>query len=373
MTTNKARKALTNKTTVSSIVLKIRNFFMAIWAFIKKNRWVQILIIVLTTLFMVVMAFGVSYAFIHRNDPVQIGVSFSKKYSEELGNDWRANYRALLEDINFDKLRLMSYWDENEPKRYEYNFSDLDWQMDEAELNNAKISLSVGLRQPRWPECHYPDWARDLETDEMQTMLLVYIEQVVLRYRNHPALESYQVENEVANKHFGDCPAYDRDFYAQEIDLIKSLDSENLVITNASNQSGFPIRSQVGDKVGFSVYRRAHFEALGRQVTWSFWYVPSWWHGMRAMAVEILHDADTFIHELQAEPWGPKPTQELTIEEQYRTMNPDKFIEITNYVQSTGMKEYYLWGGEWWYWLKNNHGNPDMWNVVKAKVESTRF
>jgi len=205
----------------------------------------------------------------------------------------------------------------------------------------------------------------------LQNELLEYIEATITRYKDHPALESYQVENEVANRHFGNCPSYDRKFYAREIALIRSLDDNTDVITNASNQSGFPISSPVGDKVGFSVYQRAYFEALGHQYYWSFKFVPPWWHGMRAMAVELLHGSDTFIHELQAEPWGPAPTLDLSIKEQYKTMDPDKFIDITNYAEHTGMKEYYLWGGEWWYWLKTNKNEPAMWNSVKTKVTST--
>lgn len=366
-------KKATNSNHARRAWLWLQSVTAKVWAFIKRRKWVQVLLGLIFILLLTIIILGISFSFKHRNDPVEVGVSFSQKYAQELGNDWQQNLLALLQDANFKKIRFMSYWDTIEPNKDEYDFSDLDWQMDRAAENGASVSLAVGLRQPRWPECHYPGWARDLSLEESQAELLVYLEEVVTRYRNHPALESYQLENEIANKRFGDCPDYDREFYAREFALIRSLDSENLLITNVSNQSGFQIASPVGDKVGFSVYKRAHFIALGRQVPWSFWYVPPWWHGMRAMAVETLHGADTFIHELQAEPWGPKPTIEMTVEEQFKTMDPDKFVEITNYAEATGMKEYYLWGGEWWYWLMTEKGDYSMWQIAKTKVESTQI
>lgn len=359
-----------NTSKFDELIASIRAFLSRAFHYIRTHLWLRIVLITLFTIIFVIFALGATYAFKHRNDPVQIGVSFSKKYADEIQVNWQDNLTALLEDLNFENIRLMSYWDLHEPNQDEYYWNDLDWQMDMAAQNGASVTLAVGLRQPRWPECHYPVWARNLNTTELQSHILDYIEQAVLRYRDHPALESYQVENEVANRHFGDCPEYDRDFYAAEIALIRSLDPDNIVITNTSNQSGVPISSQVGDKVGFSVYKRAHFEALGQQVTWSFWYVPSWWHGARAMVVELIHGAGTFIHELQAEPWGPKPTLEMPVDQQYETMDPSKFIDITNYAERTGMKEYYLWGGEWWYWLLTEENEPSMWETVRSKLNS---
>src|SRR5881628_564553 len=70
------------------------------------------------------------------------GVSFSTEYANELGNDWQANYTALLQDQGFKHLRLMSYWELVEPQQGQYDFKDLDWQFDQANKYGAKISLA---------------------------------------------------------------------------------------------------------------------------------------------------------------------------------------------------------------------------------------
>ena len=94
------------------------------------------------------------------------GVSFSVKYANELGVDWKANFTALLDDMQLRNFRLMSYWDDMEPEPGVFKFDDLDWQMNEAAKRGAKVSLSIGMRQPRWPECHKPDWYKSLGSRE---------------------------------------------------------------------------------------------------------------------------------------------------------------------------------------------------------------
>lgn len=37
-----------------------------------------------------------------------------------------------------------------------------------------------------------------------------------------------------------------------------------------------------------------------------------------------------------------------------------KFNEIIEYAKGTRYEKQYLWGGEWWYWLRE-HGHTEMW------------
>jgi len=45
------------------------------------------------------------------NTAFDLGVTFSWKYSEELGLDWREVYTAMLDDLGVRKVRLPAYWD----------------------------------------------------------------------------------------------------------------------------------------------------------------------------------------------------------------------------------------------------------------------
>ena len=295
----------------------------------------------------------------------KIGVSFSQKYAQELGIDWQTAYTSLLNDLHVKRLRLMSYWDIHEPKVGQYDFGPLDWQMNQASRHGVEVILVVGVRQPRWPECHLPEWAASLSESESYRQLLIYIQKVVERYQNHPSLSAWQLENEPANKLFGNCSDWNPEFYQAEFELIRQLDSAHPIYTTTSNQTGVPIKPPFGDRVGFSIYRQAYPQIAGRAMRWSYWYMPPAWHSLRAAAIDKLHSVPTYIHELQTEPWGPKATNKLSIDSQNQLMNPHKLTEHVDYALGTGIDEMYLWGAEWWYWRKIKFGDPAMWDSVK--------
>ncbi|MEO5499038.1 MAG: hypothetical protein ABIR46_00895, partial [Candidatus Saccharimonadales bacterium] len=130
---------------------------------LRPNRWWKwvVYVLLLLVILMYTAKFWNPVVFPPVKDPI-IGVSFSEKRAKELGLDWRANFTALLDDMHISAFRLMSYWDEHEIVRGQHDFSSLDWQIDEASKRGATVTLAVGLRQPRWPECHQPKWADDL-------------------------------------------------------------------------------------------------------------------------------------------------------------------------------------------------------------------
>ena len=332
-----------------------------------KTARFDVRLIIFFSLIILAMMFSTVFGFRgkHADEPVKLGVSFSVKYAQELGNDWKQNFVALTDEVHVERMRLMSYWDTIEPENNKFTFDDLDWQMDVAESRQVKVSLAIGQRQPRWPECHAPEWAQGLDYERHKQELTGFLTEVVNRYKDHPALESYQLENEAANNLFGHCPEFDAALLKQEFELVKQLDPNHDVIINTSNQSGIPIRSGVGDRTGFSVYSHAYFPLWGKQVKWNYGYVPAWWHSLRAGLIEGLHQNTTFIHELQTEPWGPVPTVQLTVEEQEDLMDSEKLVDSVDYALDTGMNEVYLWGGEWWYYRKENFNDKELWNTVK--------
>lgn len=301
----------------------------------------------------------------HQDEPVEFGVSFSQKYARELGLNWQTAYLATLRELGVKNIRLMSYWDIHEPKNDAYDFSELDWMMAEAGRQKVNVSLAIGLRQPRWPECHQPAWTHQLKTNHLQEELLEYLRQVVSRYKSHAALGSWQLENEAANELFGVCPKFDRSFYLKEYNLVKDLDKHHDLATSASNQIGVPLNKPVGDKIGFSIYNHATPRVAGQSIYWSYWYVLPLWHSFRAHIAETLHPAETFVHELQAEPWGRQATNKLSGTEQLKLMNPQLLKENVQYARDAGFKEIYLWGAEWWYWRKIEANDPSMWSSAQ--------
>jgi hypothetical protein len=278
----------------------------------------------------------------------------------------------MLSDLGLKQVRLVSYWSDIEPQPGKYDFSKLDWQFAMANKYGAKVSLAIGLRQPRWPECHEPSWTHSEPKSQWQPQLNDYMTAVINHYKNNPALGDYELENEFFMKVFGDCKDFDRGRLISEYNMVKNLDSKHPVIVSRSdNWIGLPVGKPTPDEFAISVYKRVWDATITHRY---FEYpLPSWYYSFLAGAGEIITGKNMIIHELQAEPWPPKGTSitSVSLTEQFKSMNANRMKKRIDYSKATGMKTIDLWGAEWWYWLKEKKGDPSVWNVVKQAITQT--
>jgi len=324
--------------------------------------------------FLVFSMWGVAQWYIHshKNERLEMGVTFVPDYARYFGLDPKETYGAMLDDLGFDYVRLVSYWENHEPVQGKYNFDELDWQFRMAEQRGVKVSLAIGLRQPRWPECHQPAWAEKMLEDTWKQPLYDYISTVVKRYKDSPALVSYQLENEYFLKAFGLCTNFERERLVHEYDLVKSIDPDTRLIVSMSNNAiGTPVGEPTPDEWAIAVYKRVWDKTMTRRY---FEYpIPAWYYAFRAGFTEITRGRDSFIHELQTEPWiadGLGGIRDATIEEQDKTLSVDRLKQRLDYARATGMRKIDLWGAEWWYWRKVKFNDPSLWNVVKDTINS---
>ena len=98
------------------------------------------------------------------------GVTFSPDYARYLGLDAGQAYHAVLDDLNARAIRLPLYWDEIEKTPGKYDWSDIDWYVWDAAQHHVAITLVLGERTSRWPECRIPAWA---STDDVRNKALV--------------------------------------------------------------------------------------------------------------------------------------------------------------------------------------------------------
>ncbi|HSH18061.1 MAG TPA: beta-galactosidase [Candidatus Saccharimonadales bacterium] len=297
--------------------------------------------------------------------PLVLGTSFIAPYAESFGLDAQQTMDTLLGDLGVRQFRLVSYWNQLEPTPGQYDFTLLDWQFDKAEKANAKVSLSLGLRQPRWPECHMPDWAKDMPQSQWQPRLEAFMATVVNRYKDSPALDSYQVENEYFLKGFGICENFDRSRLVAEYNLVKRLDPAHKVIINRSNNAlGWPVGDPQPDQFGISIYKRVWDPKTNRYLEYPF---PAWFYGFTAGWQQLMTGRNMIIHELQAESWPPnyQSMQETSLQEQNKSFNAERFKNRMEFGKATGMREMYLWGSEYWYYRKEKLNDPSLWNVAR--------
>jgi len=294
---------------------------------------------------------------------IKWGVNFSQKHAELMGLNWRQNYLALLDDLKVRRIKLITHWDKLEPEKGKYDFADLDWQMEEAKKRGVQILLVIGMKTPRWPECHIPYWAENLSKEAQQERVIELVGNTVFRYKDYENIWAWQVENEPFFP-FGKCKWYDKSFLEKEIQLTRILDDKArpIVISDSGENSLWLEAARLGDIVGTTLYKKVWFEQVGIYVYSSY---PEIFYWRKAELIKTLFGKKVICVELQAEPWGPILLYDLPSSEQKKTMNLEQFKRIINFSRRTGFDEFYLWGGEWWYWLKETQNKPEIWNYAR--------
>jgi len=305
--------------------------------------------------------------FTYPSKEIDWGVNFSVKQTDFLKIDARETYLAILDDLKAKNVKISVYWDLIEKEKGKYDFDELDWQMKEAEKRNINVVLAIGMKVPRWPECHLPLWARDMDKYGQQLEIIDMLREVVLRYKNSPALSAWQVENEAFLK-FGACPWYDEDFLRREIAFVKINDNSRPVIVTDSGELSFWIRSsQSGaDIVGVTVYKKVWQQQLRMYISY---ILPPVFYHRRAEIVRGLFDKEIVGVELQAEPWCANSIMNSSLKEQEKTMDINQFKKNVQFAKNTGIDSFYFWGAEWWYYMKKTHNDSEIWDEAKKLFE----
>lgn len=298
-------------------------------------------------------------------DPTLWGVSFSIKQCRAFRLNPTEALHWLLHDAGFRRFRLMSYWDEHEKSPGQYDFSSLDAQIQQIAQAGGRVTLSLGARQPRWPENHWPKWAWELSKQERTEALLRYIEVVVERYKRQAVIISWQLENEALLKKFGRRSEVHRARLRKEYALVKSLDGLRPIAMSTSNGWGIPLRKPIPDIVGFSYYAVMHLKNRYTRTV----HRP-WLYKLRKKLIWFWWNRPVFIHELQCEPWGHTAIWKMTIEEQNISMNPAQLTKNLNDAKRINAAPVDLWGAEWWYWRLKKNQDHTIWEAVKSEITS---
>lgn len=77
------------------------------------------------------------------------GVSYSFEQAGWFGLDPRSSYTKLLDEFDFDWVRLSFYWDK-------YNFDDLKFAIREAAKRDVDVIVALGAKTPYFPEYKWP-------------------------------------------------------------------------------------------------------------------------------------------------------------------------------------------------------------------------
>lgn len=300
--------------------------------------------------------------------PITWGLTYSTKQTEGLGLDWQKTYEDILKELRPEKVRLVIYWDDTEPEKDKFDFSETDWLLEKTEENKTKVILALGAKVPRWPETHIPAWARNLAPEEREEALKNYLEKTIIRYKDNSAVEMWQIENEPYLM-FGKRIERGEDFLGKEIEAVKKIDSSHPILATDGGEFGLWYKAaKAGDIFGTTMYRNTYTKILG----WLFGnteypFSPGYFKLKEKIIRLLINDNEKkfLVIELQGEPWSRVALGEVSYKKQVKLFSPDYFSDTIKYAKETGFDEYYLWGAEWWYYMKEKHNDNRYWEYAK--------
>ncbi len=289
------------------------------------------------------------------------GVTFSKKYAEELGIDWRLAYIASLDDLGVTQVRLPVYWDDIERVKGVYDFSSYDWMLAEGAKRHVQFILNLGRRLPRWPECHQPGWTSSESSDAVKQDQLAMVTAAIDHFKGVAAINSWQLENEYFFPWFGECPPADEVLLQKEIAALRARDQRPLILTDSGELNTWRKAAQYSDILGITIYRVVWNNYFG----YFRWPWPAWLYTAKTKFAGKTPDT-TIVAELQAEPWPShfQKVQNITPAEAAKSFTVAQLSTNAEVARRTGFKQAYFWGVEWWYWLKTK-GDSSIWNAAR--------
>ncbi|OGE76288.1 MAG: hypothetical protein A3C85_04720 [Candidatus Doudnabacteria bacterium RIFCSPHIGHO2_02_FULL_48_21] len=325
------------------------------------KKFVKILFLIILVLICAAIYFDWQY----ENAPApQWGLNFSTTKPAYLGLDWQKMYHEILSDLKPQRLRVMAYWEVIEPRPGEFNFADIDYILTEAGKRDIKVILTLGHKQPGWPECHHPEWYDKLPEEQRKQAILKVIEDSVKHFRQFKSIAAWQVENEPFFVFGPDCPPTSKEMLAREVALVKSLDSRPILLTDSGEKGWWlPTAKYGADIFGSTMYRNIYHHKRQKYVEY---FVPPIWYRIKGgMLRELLGVRKVIGVELQAEPWFDSDVFTMPWSRQKELMNGDILSAYAEYAAKAGFAEDYFWGVEWWYYAKHVKGDDELWQVAK--------
>jgi hypothetical protein len=292
---------------------------------------------------------------------VNFGVTFSAPQARYLKlNAWET-YLSLMDDLGVKYIRVPVYWNETEKIRGQYDWQETDYFMQEAAKRGVKITLVIGAKVPRWPECHLPAFIQDeIGTPAYGDDLVGFLETTVERYKDSPALLRYQVENEPLFP-FGLCPPPDLSLLKREIEAVRLTDpTHDIQLTVSGESEPWLDLAKSADVLGVSLYRVVWNKHIGPVV----YPHSAAWYAVERQTI-ALWVKQTIISELQAEPWFDGGNMPEDLAKAYTAFPAERLRDHVAFAKRTGFSEVYLWGVEWWYFLKA-HGNSRLYDEART-------
>jgi hypothetical protein len=313
---------------------------------------------------------------------INFGTTFSQLQCKYMNLNYQEALEAIL-NLPLQTIRVCAYWDEIEQSQNNYSFETLDHIINTTTQANKKIVLAVGMKSPRWPEFHIPQWAKEKYKDsthqqsEVQDLCHEYTKKVFERYAHNESITHLQVENEPLNSlDVTNGRSISYEFLYDQLRLTTSFKKphQKILTTNAINifpyQPGKPFTAAFrfnihnSDAFGVNVYTKIGipYGLYVQPFPWFYWKLKEWHEHATSSNTE------SWITELQSEPWEHGSAVH-TKKPVFPSASPSQTEKLTNKLISLGYRNILFWGCEYWYWHKKQ-GREEWWKKITDLVIS---
>lgn len=333
---------------------------------------------------------------IKNNNRPLYGISYSFEQAGWYGNNPREDYVKMLEEFEFDWVRLPFFWDQmvDEDGSFNKNFKDLKFAIEEAQKRNVKIIVAIGAKTPYFPEYH---WPKNIESQvkfgevigadhAVADDILAIDEKIVSELAPFDNVAFWQVENEPL---IGNVNKWkiDAALVAKEADVVRKTDFGNrpIILNHAATgfydnswQTLLPILKE-GDVFAVNAFFKTKgtdlisAKILGKEihVLWPnrlVWPVHSWFvfsPDFSKIKKKIeANGNDLWILEMQSEPYIKKIEN---AKDPLLSFEPKDISAADKFLRSYEIKSVGFWGVHFWQYRKN-HGDLSWENTVKQIV-----
>jgi hypothetical protein len=138
-------------------------------------------------------------------------------------------------------------------------------------------------------------------------------------------------------------------------------------VTDSGELSAWVQAAKRADIFGTTMYLIVHSPKVG----YLEYHLPPRFFWLKANIVHLFYpEKPITVSELQAEPWGPKLLYDISLEEMMKTMSFPQFQKNIEYAKQVGFPEIYLWGAEWWYWMRTVQGDARYWDYAREIINT---
>jgi glycosyl hydrolase family 10 len=294
---------------------------------------------------------------------VKFGTTFSPKQLQHLSCPiFKALDKAI--ELNFDHLRICTYWDETEKAEGQYDWSQLEKILNVCQKKQQGVILTLGVKAPRYPEFHFPDWIKnkDLNNSQTQKKILNFIKQTVKKFKNLSCIKYYQVENEALDPSGPDSLTIPFSFLKKEIALVKKLDNRKIIVSLWANELSkrnlLPKLDKTSDIVGLDLYYQ---QFIGKILNKSFYTGPLDSQQKIAKLLRKLNQK-AWIMELQAEPW--EANEQNYLAKNPKSISPEKIKSFYQKANKLPVSTIFFWGFEYWFYQLNKNKNNNYFKTI---------